>query len=47
MLGMIVGSTLGYRADAVRGRGDLIVGLRHIGGVLGVWAGLRFSERIF
>jgi|GEM_PF-937887 hypothetical protein len=48
MLGMIVGSTLGGIAPMLYGGGvisSLVCGT--IGGVLGVWAGLRFSERIF
>jgi hypothetical protein len=48
MLGMIVGSTLGGIAPMLYG-GGMISSLAcgTIGGVLGVWAGLRFSERIF
>jgi uncharacterized membrane protein YeaQ/YmgE (transglycosylase-associated protein family) len=48
MLGMIVGSTLGGIAPMLYGGGvisSLVCGT--IGGVLGVWVGLRFSERIF
>jgi outer membrane lipoprotein SlyB len=47
MVGMVVGSTLGSFAPALTG-GGMTVSLvgTVIGGVLGIWAGLRFSERL-
>jgi hypothetical protein len=47
MLGMIIGSTLGGIAPMLIG-GGLISSLvgSVIGGGLGIWAGLRISERI-
>jgi outer membrane lipoprotein SlyB len=48
MLGMIVGSTLGGVAPTLYGGGiaSSLVG-SVIGGVLGIWAGLRLNERLF
>jgi len=48
MLGMIVGSTLGGVAPMLYGGGmasSLLGSI--IGGILGIWAGLRISERVF
>jgi outer membrane lipoprotein SlyB len=48
MLGMVVGSTLGGVAPMAYGGGmaSSLVG-SIIGGILGIWAGLRINERIF
>ena len=47
MLGMIVGSTLGGIAPMLYGGGVISsLACGTIGGILGIWAGLRFSEWI-
>jgi outer membrane lipoprotein SlyB len=48
MVGMVVGSTLGGLAPMLYGGGmgaSLLGSV--VGGILGIWAGLRLSERVF
>jgi outer membrane lipoprotein SlyB len=47
MIGMVVGSTLGGAAPMLYGGGigaSLLLSL--VGGILGIWAGLRINERM-
>jgi len=48
VFGMIVGSTLGGIAPTLWGGGVVpsLLG-SFIGGILGIWAGLRINERIY
>jgi len=48
MLGMIVGSTLGGIAPTLYGGGiGASLLFSALGGILGIWAGLRINERAF